>query len=178
LGWAGLQGRECGAVGRQFQAFAGNGRATAQVNALLPAFVRRPASGNAFPAEFPAKFGRYRPILAPPLSNPLASPPQPGASREASMHPAEHQRLSGPEAAQYLGISASTLSKLRVFGGGPKFHKLGRRVVYDTRDLDGWFSARQRSSTSDSGGARPPARRNRRARDAVVPEVREAAAKR
>src|SRR5438445_213494 len=85
---------------------------------------------------------RTRGTGSPPLSTPLASPPQPGASREASMHPAEHQRLSGPEAAQYLGISASTLSKLRVFGGGPKFHKLGRRVVYDTRDLDGWFSAR------------------------------------
>ena len=69
------------------------------------------------------------------------------------MHPTEYRRLSGHEAARYLGISASTLSKLRVFGGGPKFHKLGRRVVYDTRDLDGWFEARQRSSTSDSGEA-------------------------
>jgi hypothetical protein len=80
------------------------------------------------------------------------------------MHPAEHKRLSGPDAAQYLGISASTLSKLRVFGGGPKFHKLGRRVVYDSRDLDGWFEARQRSSTSDSGSA-GPARGKRRPRD-------------
>ena len=69
------------------------------------------------------------------------------------MQPAQHQRLSGPEAAHYLGISASTLSKLRVFGGGPKFHKLGRRVVYDSSDLDDWFAARQRSSTSDSGAA-------------------------
>jgi hypothetical protein len=53
------------------------------------------------------------------------------------MHPAEHHKVSAPEAAKYLGLSASTLSKLRVFGGGPKFHKLGRRVVYDTRDLVG-----------------------------------------
>jgi predicted DNA-binding transcriptional regulator AlpA len=67
------------------------------------------------------------------------------------MHPAEYRKLNAPEAAQYLGISASTLSKLRVFGGGPKFHKLGRRVVYDIRDLDVWFEARQRSSTSDTG---------------------------
>jgi predicted DNA-binding transcriptional regulator AlpA len=65
------------------------------------------------------------------------------------MHPTEHRRLSGTEAARYLGISASTLSKLRVFGGGPKFHKLGRRVVYDTRDLDGWLDTRRRASTAD-----------------------------
>ena len=77
----------------------------------------------------------------------------------------EHRKVSAPEAAQYLGISASTLSKLRVFGGGPKFHKLGRRVVYDTRDLDGWFEARQRSSTSDTGHPPTPDRRKGRARD-------------
>ena len=61
--------------------------------------------------------------------------------------PGRTSQSTAPEAAQYLGISASTLSKLRVFGGGPKFHKLGRRVVYDIRDLDGWFETRQRSST-------------------------------
>jgi predicted DNA-binding transcriptional regulator AlpA len=83
------------------------------------------------------------------------------------MHPAEHRKVNAPEAAQYLGISASTLSKLRVFGGGPKFHKLGRRVVYTLDDLDGWFEARQRSSTSDTGEAGRPARRIRRTRDPV-----------
>jgi len=72
------------------------------------------------------------------------------------MHPAEYRKVNAPEAAQCLGIRASTLSKLRVFGGGPKFHKLGRRVVYDIRDLDGWFEARRRSSTSDTGEALRP----------------------
>lgn len=80
----------------------------------------------------------------------------------------EQQRLNAPTAAQYLGISASTLSKLRVFGGGPKFHKLGRRVVYDTRDLDGWFEARKRSSTSDSGDPGRAVSRNRRTHDGVT----------
>jgi predicted DNA-binding transcriptional regulator AlpA len=79
----------------------------------------------------------------------------------------EHRKVSAPEAAAYLGISASTLSKLRVFGGGPKFHKLGRRVVYDVRDLDGWFEARQRSSTSDTRDAPTPSRRKGRVRDAA-----------
>jgi predicted DNA-binding transcriptional regulator AlpA len=92
------------------------------------------------------------------------------------MQTLEHRKVSAPEAAQYLGISASTLSKLRVFGGGPKFHKLGRRVVYDTRDLDGWFEARQRSSTSDTGNFPTPDRKER-ARDAA-PGDRKAAGRR
>jgi hypothetical protein len=83
------------------------------------------------------------------------------------MHPAEHRKVSTPEAAQYLGISASTLSKLRVFGGGPLFYKIGRRVVYDTRDLDGWFEAQQRSSTSDTGEAARVVRRTRLGRHPV-----------
>src|SRR6202035_1046715 len=77
----------------------------------------------------------------------------PAHRERQKMDRTENRRFGAPEAAQYLGISTSTLSKLRVFGGGPKFHKLGRRVVYDTGDLDGWFQARQRSSTSDSGEA-------------------------
>ena len=59
------------------------------------------------------------------------------------------ERLNTAEAAIYTGLSASTLSKLRVFGGGPKHIKLGRRVVYDIRDLGAWMAARTRLSTSD-----------------------------
>jgi len=56
------------------------------------------------------------------------------------MHSTEHHRkLDSPEAAEYLGISVSTLSKRRVDGDGPKYLKLGRRVVYDTRDLE-WLA--------------------------------------
>jgi predicted DNA-binding transcriptional regulator AlpA len=66
-----------------------------------------------------------------------------------SMQSVEHRKLSAPEASQYLGISTSTLSKYRVFGGGPVFFKLGRRVVYSKYDLDEWVEARRRLSTSD-----------------------------
>lgn len=59
--------------------------------------------------------------------------------------------INASEAAEYLGISVSTLSKRRVFGGGPKYLKLGRRVVYDPRDLDAWLNAHRRASTSDPG---------------------------
>lgn len=64
-------------------------------------------------------------------------------------------RLNVEAAADYTGISASTLNKLRVFGGGPVFLKLGRRVAYDVADLDGWLAARRRRSTSDHGQSEP-----------------------
>lgn len=70
------------------------------------------------------------------------------------MHFAECRKLSTVEAAKYLGISASTLAKLRVYGGGPTFISLGRRRVYDRRDLDGWAAERRRISTSDPGPQR------------------------
>lgn len=64
-------------------------------------------------------------------------------------------RLSVDAAAEYVGLSASTLNKLRVFGGGPVFLKLGRRVVYDVADLDGWLNQRRRVSTSELPPRRP-----------------------
>ncbi len=61
------------------------------------------------------------------------------------------QMLRTPQAAQYLGISASSLNKYRVFGGGPVFCKVGRVVVYDPNDLDAWLASCRRTSTSDNG---------------------------
>jgi len=57
--------------------------------------------------------------------------------------------LSAREAAAYCGSSASTFAKLRLYGGGPTFIKLGRRVVYDPADLDEWLAAHRRKSTSE-----------------------------
>ena len=65
----------------------------------------------------------------------------------------EPHKLSAPETAKYLGISTSTLSKLRVFAGGPPFLKFGRRVVYDPRDLNDRAAQRSRISFSDLGTA-------------------------
>ena len=55
------------------------------------------------------------------------------------------------EASEYLGLSHRTLEKFRVAGGGPPFHKFGRRVLYSREDLDGWAASRRRRSTSDPG---------------------------
>jgi len=64
------------------------------------------------------------------------------------------RRLRTPEAANYVGLAASTLEKLRVFGGGPEYEKVGRRVVvYSVQSLEAWLSAGRRNSTSDTGSA-------------------------
>lgn len=67
------------------------------------------------------------------------------------MNPMLPHRLGVDDAATYTGLSVSTLNKLRVFGGGPVFLKLGRRVAYDVADLDQWLETKRRRSTSDDG---------------------------
>jgi len=57
--------------------------------------------------------------------------------------------LSTREAAVRLSIGASTLKKLRVNGGGPAFHRIGRRVVYSTDLLDEWAKRATFESTSE-----------------------------
>ena len=67
------------------------------------------------------------------------------------MHPhkyVQRKMLNALEAAAYCRSSASTFAKLRLYGGGPSFVKLGRRVVYDLADLDTWLAAHRRSASS------------------------------
>jgi len=45
--------------------------------------------------------------------------------------------------------SVSTLEKLRVYGGGPPFFKMGRNVFYRINDLESWVGSKRRQSTSD-----------------------------
>jgi predicted DNA-binding transcriptional regulator AlpA len=56
-----------------------------------------------------------------------------------------------PEAAEYIGVSGSTLEKWRLVGLGPRYCKLGRTVAYDVADLDQWIERSKRSSTSEQG---------------------------
>ena len=58
-----------------------------------------------------------------------------------------------PIAADYIGLSRRSLEKLRCIGGGPRFFKRGRSVLYAIADLDAWFQEGARASTS----ARPAA---------------------
>jgi hypothetical protein len=65
--------------------------------------------------------------------------------------------LSTDEAAAYLGIAPSSLSRARLTGFGPRFCKLSpsikARVVYRREDLDAWLETRARTSTSEYAAA-------------------------
>lgn len=54
------------------------------------------------------------------------------------------------EAARLVGLSESTLAKLRLNGNGPMYCKLGRRVVYRPADLEQWLQSRTARDTSDA----------------------------
>ena len=54
------------------------------------------------------------------------------------------------EAAEYLRSSPSTLAKLRLYGGGPVFTRIGRVIRYRRSDLDRWMSSNLVRSTSDA----------------------------
>jgi predicted DNA-binding transcriptional regulator AlpA len=65
-------------------------------------------------------------------------------------------------AATYLGVSQSTLEKWRVTGNGPRFVKIGSRLVgYDLADLDSFRNSLVRL-VSTSGSARERRRHARR----------------
>ena len=53
-------------------------------------------------------------------------------------------------AARLVGLSESTLAKLRLTGNGPVYCKLGRRVVYRPFDLEQWLQSRTTRDTSDA----------------------------
>ena len=44
--------------------------------------------------------------------------------------------ITARTAARFVGLSESTLAKLRLNGNGPVYCKLGRRVVYRPADLE------------------------------------------
>jgi predicted DNA-binding transcriptional regulator AlpA len=74
--------------------------------------------------------------------------------------PLPERYLRTPEAGRLLGLSGRTLEKHRTYGTGPRYRKIGGRVVYAVADLQAWADRGLRSSTSDPGRGRVlPARR-------------------
>ena len=63
--------------------------------------------------------------------------------------------LDSDGAATYLHLARQTLAKMRVTGTGPPYYKVGRRVLYDRTELDGWLDTRRRRSTFDVGPEAP-----------------------
>jgi hypothetical protein len=69
--------------------------------------------------------------------------------KDMSLYDLPKRRLRTKDAAEYIGLSKSTLEKYRVTGNGPVYSALGRIVVYEIGDLDAFVEARKRISTSE-----------------------------
>jgi hypothetical protein len=61
--------------------------------------------------------------------------------------------LSTIEAAKHTTLSKTTLERFRVRGGGPPYHVVGTRVVYDREKLDAWIRNKTFQSTSEYAAA-------------------------
>jgi len=66
--------------------------------------------------------------------------------------------LNRSEAADYLTqqgltVARGTLQKLVSVGGGPTYHKFGRRAVYRQEDLIAWAQARMSAPRRSTSGA-------------------------
>lgn len=57
--------------------------------------------------------------------------------------------LRTPEAARFLSLSPRTMEKHRLYGTGPRYRKLGGRVVYSIPDLQDWADQNIRICSSD-----------------------------
>ena len=62
---------------------------------------------------------------------------------------AQARYLTNAEAATFLRLSPRTLEKQRVIGGGPRFRKFGRKVLYAVEDLEAWANARSFEMTCE-----------------------------
>lgn len=81
------------------------------------------------------------------VTHPTPAAPQRAASNSMAAPSARY--LTNDEASAYLRLSPRTLEKMRVIGGGPRFRKFGRRVMYAATDLDAWADGRAYGMTSD-----------------------------
>ena len=57
-------------------------------------------------------------------------------------------KLNRADAAEYIGVTKATLATWASLGKGPKFIKLGGKVVYLQRHLDDWMESRATNCSS------------------------------
>jgi predicted DNA-binding transcriptional regulator AlpA len=58
--------------------------------------------------------------------------------------------LDTDQAAKLTGMGKSTLNKLRTKPGGPRYIKIGRRVLYTADSLREWLAKHERQSTDSA----------------------------
>ncbi|MBK8545163.1 MAG: AlpA family phage regulatory protein [Caulobacteraceae bacterium] len=87
-------------------------------------------------ARLPIPANQPKPVRAPKPAPLVARPP--------------NGLLRVREAAARLGLSKSTLDKMRCEGRGPRYVKITSKLVgYDPADLDAYAEGRKRQSTSE-----------------------------
>lgn len=85
-----------------------------------------------------------------PKIEPVVAVPGLAPAAPVRQTPLQGHHLRTQDAADYLGLSKSTLEKYRLSGDGPQYVKMGKAIAYKTEDLDAWVDARKRNSTSES----------------------------
>jgi predicted DNA-binding transcriptional regulator AlpA len=66
----------------------------------------------------------------------------------------QEQYLKECEVARRIALKPKTLEAYRLRGGGPKFYKIGPRLVrYRWSDVEAWLRTCQRSNTSQQEAA-------------------------
>ena len=56
----------------------------------------------------------------------------------------QREFLNSEESAKFLGLSKQTIDLWRSSGGGPAWHKVGRRVLYSVHDLREFMAGHRR----------------------------------
>jgi excisionase family DNA binding protein len=82
-------------------------------------------------------------------TNPLVEADERSRPTQISLPKKVEALLTTKEAAGFLRISKSYLDKLRVYGGGPKFLRFGRKILYRQSELNLWAEQRSFGSTSE-----------------------------
>lgn len=62
--------------------------------------------------------------------------------------------LTRPEAAEYLGLSVSTLARWASLREKVRYHRVGRRALYQQTDLDQLIASSAVEPVADQGSAR------------------------
>jgi len=66
----------------------------------------------------------------------------------------DYRQIREEEAAEFLGVDARTLQKMRRDGGGPKFVRVSRSCLrYRVADLVDWQESRLHASTAEERAA-------------------------
>jgi hypothetical protein len=81
---------------------------------------------------------------------------------DASLSDNPSDLLEPSEAAIETHLAPATLAKMRCWGGGPPYLKLGRKVLYERSAIAAWLAQRRVKNSSDA--ARVPCRLTEEAR--------------